>query len=455
MSEDRAGRSPMPARLRKIVTGNPPGRHRRLRALTITTVPAAMALAGVIPFLAHGHPSPARPASTASQIVCGSWAKCDARGYDSYGYGSHEFTAYWRMAAGDECTNYAAFVESTVYHVREPSYLLGNGGQWAYSAASHGALVNHIPAVGAVAEWDGGTSGMGSFGHVGVVEEVGPHDSWIVVSQQHMGGAYDYNWTRIQAQNSANLWQQWPTHFIHFPIPRRADVGYFNPGTRRVGLRASQTPGPVSYWGQIPLKGAIPLSGNWTGTGTDRMGYYSPQYGIFHLLGAGSGKQPNLEATFDRPHQVPLVGDWKGTGRDGIGSYDPATGTFYLRQSLKGGPVDEKFSYGRPGMIPLAGDWSGDGRDGVGYYNPKTGIFNLRVTLSHGPNWVSFRFGPPHMIPIAGNWAGIGSKDGVGYYDRRTGTFYLRDRLSTGPGSTVVRFGPLRMVPLAGEWFGS
>lgn len=427
-------------------------RLTRLRRLTMTGVPAVMAIGIAFPMLTSGTqagPSVAMP----SRILCGSWARCDARGFDSYGYAAHMYRAYWRMSAGDQCTNYAAYVEATVYHAATPAFLLGNGGQWGYTAAAHGVTVNHVPSVGAVAVWTAGAPGMGSIGHVGVVEQVGPHGKYIVISQQHMGGVADYNWTKIKFYNPGNLWQSWPNQFIHFRIPRRADVGYYNPATRGYALRYSQTAGPANRTGRLGLKGSVPLLGDWRGTGRPSFGYYNPTYGTFHLLGARA-KAGAIKATFGPARMRPLVGDWRGTGRDGIGYYNPKTAMFYLRQTLKGGPALVKFTFGKPGMIPLAGDWNGSGKDGVGYYNPRTGIFNLRTALSHGPAWVSFRFGPPHMIPVVGNWTGAGTKDGVGYYNPRTGTFYLKDRLSTGPADAVVRFGPAHMVPLTGEWFG-
>jgi surface antigen len=450
MSEDQAGRPGLSALLRQRLA-----QRRRLRRFTSFGMPAVMAVGAIglaFPMLSGG-PSAAPAASSPSRILCNSWSRCDERGYNSYGYASHEWHAYWRMSPGDECTNYAAYVESTVFHVPEPSFLLGNGGEWAVTAAAHHVLVNHTPSVGAVAEWNGGTFGMGSAGHVGVVEAVGPHDRYIVISQQHMGGPDDYNWTLIKARYPADEWQEWPSNFIHFTVPKRTDVGYFSPRTHRYALRYSQTSGPANRTGRLGIAHSVPLIGDWRGTGMDATGFYNPAYGTFHLIGAGA-RHATIKATFGPPHMVPLVGDWKGTGKDGIGYYDRSTGMFYLRQSLKAGPADVKFTFGRRGMVPLAGDWNGDGSDGIGFYNPKTGIFNLRVTLAHGKPWVSFRFGPPHMVPIVGNWTGQGRRDSVGYYNPRTGTFYLRDKLGHGPANVIMTFGPARMVPLAGEWFG-
>jgi surface antigen len=124
------------------------------------------------------------------------------------------------MSAGDECTNYAAYVEQTVYGVETPAYILGDGGSWAQTAAAHGVAVDQTPTVGAVAEWDDGTDGIGGPGHVAVVEavgQVGDRVAWIEVSQQHIDSDADgYDWERIYAHSSSSTWEPWPSNFIHF-----------------------------------------------------------------------------------------------------------------------------------------------------------------------------------------------------------------------------------------------
>jgi hypothetical protein len=125
------------------------------------------------------------------------------------------------MSPGDECTNYVAYAESQAFGVPTPRYSLGNAYQWPASAAAHGVRVNRIPSVGAVAVWSGSAYGIGPMGHVAVVEQVGPHDSYIVVSQQHLlNAANGYEWTHISAGFPADTWQPWPSLFIHFPITR-------------------------------------------------------------------------------------------------------------------------------------------------------------------------------------------------------------------------------------------
>ncbi|HXP19900.1 MAG TPA: CHAP domain-containing protein [Streptosporangiaceae bacterium] len=452
MSDERDGDPRQPAVRRWLAHARRLARRAaRPRLVTATGLPAALALSGAIPLII-GQSASARPAP--STMLCTGWHRCDARGYDSYGYGAHDGAMYWRMFPGDNCTNYVAYVESRVYHVATPRYLLGDGGQWALVARSHGVLVNHTPTVGAVAEWNGGSAGIGGAGHVAVVEEVGPRRRYIVISQQNMSADRDgYDWTLIRAGYPSDEWQEWPSNFIHFRIPRHADVGYYSARSRAISVRDSLTSGPANSTVRIGGGGVIPLVGDWSGRGTDNVGYYNPKSGTFHLTGVNRSAHPNLTFKFGPPGMIPLIGDWKGIGRDGVGYYNPRTATFYLRESLTSGRPDVSFRFGPPGMIPLAGDWNGGRRDGVGFYDPRTGIFRLRNRLAPGPLYRSFRFGPPHMIPLSGNWLG-GRKDSVGYYNRWTGVFFLRDRLSNGPASYVVRFGPRLMVPRAGDWFG-
>jgi surface antigen len=193
----------------------------RAAALALASA-AAVAFAATLMLFAGN----ARAAGTR---LCDGYAACTAAGYPSHGYGAHADSSYWMMSAGDECTNYTAFVEQTVYGVRAPGYVLGDGGVWAQSAAARGVVVDRTPTVGAVAEWDDGTDGIGGPGHVGVVEAVGRvgHGiGWIDISQQHIDGDADgYDWERIDAHSSSSAWEPWPSHFIHFTgAPTRAGL---------------------------------------------------------------------------------------------------------------------------------------------------------------------------------------------------------------------------------------
>jgi surface antigen len=412
---------------------------------------AAVALSGALP-VAVGLAGPASPTGQPSVVLCSGYARCDAHDRTNHGYPAHARTSYWRMTAGNECTNYVAYVESQALRAATPRYLLGNAGQWPATARAHGVLVNHVPSVGAVAEWDGGAAGMGPLGHVAVVEAVGPRDRYIVISQQHM--SYDrngYDWTRINAGYAADRWQEWPDHFIHFRVPATAAVGYYDPssGSWRLQTTLGQA-APLIAFGQA-ARGVIPLTGDWTGRGSAGAGYYNPRTAWFHVRDWAGRGADSASFTFGPPGMIPLVGNWDGRGGDGVGYYDPATGTFYLRNRLSSGPADYTIRFGPPGMVPLAGDWTGSGRSGIGYYNPANGSFHLRQQLSAGPPRDVFRFGIRGLVPVVGSWTG-GRADGIGLYNPRTGWFYLRDRLSAGPATLSFPFGPRGMTPLAGRW---
>ena len=439
MSHERAGRE-----------GVLPGRAiRRLSRLLSASLPvAALVIASAAsPAFANSPDTALVP----SAILCSGYATCAGLGYQSYNYASRGGQSYWSMTAGDECTNYVAYVESTAFGAPAPGYLLGNAGQWPASAAAHGVTVNRLPSVGAVAEWDGGAYGIGAEGHVAVVEAVGPDDKYILISQQHISSDVDgFDWTRINAGFPADSWQSWPSHFIHFAIKGYASVGYYSARTGSVAIRDSLTAGPASVKFRLSRPGMIPLAGNWTGRGTAG-GYYNPANGTFHLrTGLDSGRYRPV-FTFGPPGMIPLAGDWTGDGADRIGYYDPQDGSFHLHYYLSADGPSRSFTFGPPGMIPLAGDWAGKRADSVGYYNPRTGRFTLRAFASSGPAAVSFAFGPPGMIPLAGNWTG-GRRSEIGYYNPRTGWYYLRAGLNRGRLRYRFRFGPRGMLPLAADW---
>jgi surface antigen len=407
-----------------------------------------MSIAGALPLLVGVQGATRSP----SVIVCAGYASCGAHGHTSHGYPAHAHASYWRMFAGNNCTNYVAYVESAVFRVRAPRYLLGNAGQWPATARAHGVTVNHVPSVGAVAEWGGGAPGMGPMGHVAVVEQVGPHDRYIVISQQHIGSDPNgYDWTRINA--GSRSWQEWPGHFIHFRGRRTAAVGYYNPHASAYRLQAvlGQQTAAIAFRGGQP--GTIPLAGDWTGRGVSGTGNYDPHSGWFHLRSRPSAGSWARSFRFGPPGMVPLAGNWDGRHGTGAGYYNPANGSFHLRNYLGSGRAGYTFTFGPPGMVPLAGNWDGRGGAGIGYYNPATGWFHLRNHLSAGRARYVFKFGPKGMKPLAGNWDG-GRSDGIGFYDPGAGSFHLRNHLSAGKARYVFRFGPGRMVPLAGDWTG-
>lgn len=183
-------------------------------------VVAVVAAAATVAFGPIGGALPAHAASKPYGLrgqLCSTESGCDAAGMPSHGYSSGYYTSWWNMTSGDECTNYVAFVESTVYGVPTPRYQLGNAADWPAAAAANGVVVNDTPTVGSVAVWDPYAPGIGPLGHVAVVEEVGPHANWIAVSQQHLlADADGFEWTRLTRTYTGAEWEAYPNTFIHF-----------------------------------------------------------------------------------------------------------------------------------------------------------------------------------------------------------------------------------------------
>ena len=128
-----------------------------------------------------------------------------------------------------------AFVESTVYGVPTPSPALPvNATDWASGAQSSGASVDHTPAVGSVAQWYANDNNgvIGSDGHVAIVEQVGPNDSYIVISQDNWHSDTDYyGWAKIWNEPDAPGAEPWPDNFIHFAGPAAGGGGGGGGGT--------------------------------------------------------------------------------------------------------------------------------------------------------------------------------------------------------------------------------
>ena len=200
--------APVPAR------GLASGRARRI--LT------ALALAAGICGGAMAVATPLASAAPAAGPVCEGWSGCSVTPYTTHNYQNVMSTLFWpgTGSSGTECTNYVAWVESSLYGVATPNYQLGDAANWKAAAQAHGVTVNQTPTVGSVAQWYANDHDIGNDGHVAVVEQVGPNDSYIVVSQDNWtSDTNDYGWAVILA-NTPGQGEPWPDNFIHFPTTR-------------------------------------------------------------------------------------------------------------------------------------------------------------------------------------------------------------------------------------------
>jgi surface antigen len=141
-----------------------------------------------------------------SSYLCVGYKACGQAGMTAAGYAGANDKMYWRMYAGHNCTNYAAYrmVKSGLPNQRPWS----GGGNATYWGTSVPSLTDKVPAVGAVAWWKANTGPAGSAGHVAYVEKVVSADE-IIISQDSWGG--DFSWATV-TKASGN----WPSGFIHF-----------------------------------------------------------------------------------------------------------------------------------------------------------------------------------------------------------------------------------------------
>jgi surface antigen len=148
----------------------------------------------------------AAPASATVTTLCKCYTACAKAGYSSSGYASANKKMYWRMYAGHNCTNYAAYrmVRSGLSNTR-PWTGSGNATNWGKAMSG---ITNKYPRVGAVAWWKAGVSPAGSSGHVAYVERV-ISSSEIIVSMDSWGG--DFSWGRVTKTTKG-----WPSGFVHF-----------------------------------------------------------------------------------------------------------------------------------------------------------------------------------------------------------------------------------------------
>jgi hypothetical protein len=117
------------------------------------------------------------------------------------------------------------------------------------------------------------------------------------------------------------------------------------------------------------LTGALPVTGDWNGSGTTKAGLFVPATGLWYLdtnsNGAWDGTPTDSIATFGGglPGALPVAGDWNGSGTAKVGLFDPTSGNWYLDANGSGAwdgtPTDTLgfFGAGLTGVVPVSGKW--------------------------------------------------------------------------------------------------
>ncbi len=136
------------------------------------------------------------------------------------------------------------------------------------------------------------------------------------------------------------------------------------------------TPTDSQYFFGGGVAGAVPVTGDWTGTGTAKIGIYVNGYWYLDLNGNNTWNGTSTDALYyfgaGIANAVPVTGDWTGTGTTKIGIY--ANGTWYVdlngNGAWDGTPTDGQYTFGNgiANAVPVTGDWTGSSTTKIGIF---------------------------------------------------------------------------------------
>jgi surface antigen len=228
----------------------------------------------------------ARPGAGVAGVtrLCGPNAayKCTTGGYAGkstgwpgakYGAGNASRNQY----GYHNCTLYAAY---RIAHngVDDPGWS-DNANGWDTKAASHGTRVDQSPALGSVAQWNGG-----KFGHLAYVDVV--TSTYVEVTDDNYGLNYTDRW-RIARTSPA-----WPDNFIHFKDAGTADLEAFGPAGNLYFYKGGGNGAFVSRalvgnggWNQFSAIAAADFNGD----GKADLEAFGPAGNLYFYKGGGNG----------------------------------------------------------------------------------------------------------------------------------------------------------------------
>ncbi len=365
-------------------------------------------------------PSPPAGAQEGVVYLC---PKSD--GYDCMPGTGYTGQTVWRShGPGHNCVSYVAYMLERNGSPRPWEGRLGNGSDWDEHARAAGYVVDTTPAVGSIAQWDGGS------GHVAYVDEVTPDH--IVVTEDNYSG---YSSARLIPRTTTTFAEAEFLHIRDLPAPPVDDVLWapvdgaaptlWWGGTGGLAARPAAAPGPAPEgldaaahartgdldgdgavdlllvaptgtevsvaWGDghggfpttthrdAPADGeATPLVGDLDGDGVDDVLWYGEggvDDAVWWGVKAGREVEPGparLDGTY-----LPAVGDFDGDGIDDVvlagprGATDRAIWGATGRRHLVALPLPE--SRLRPDAVPTVADLDGDGIDDIAWIRPGSG----------------------------------------------------------------------------------
>jgi hypothetical protein len=189
-------------------------------------------------------------------------------------------------------------------------------------------------------------------------------------------------------------------------------------GIFRSGAWMLNTKGdPALAFGDVP--GDIPITGDWNGSGTTKMGVYRPSTHQFLLDYYGNREFTevyDLGVGAD-PTDIPVAGDWNGDGKTKVGLF--RNGNLWILDYNGDGifdpDTDRTFDFGGvAGDVPVAGDWDGSGVSRIGIFRQGSWILDMKGTGEFDLAQAFTFGGVAGDVPVVGDWNGDGrTKVGV------------------------------------------
>jgi len=197
----------------------------------------------------------------------------------------------------------------------------------------------------------------------------------------------------------------------------------------------------------------LPITGDWTGSGTKNIGIFRNGTWILDTNGNGILDASDKRVLFGQAGDIPVVGDWRGVGRIALGLFRQGTFILDLSGHLTGIPTglsDATFPWGQGGDVPIVADWSGSGTTKVGIFRNGLWLVDYQGVRVNG-NDQSYVYGQAGDLPVVGDWDSSGNPPKIGIY--REGLWVLNyDGTNTwlvpGLNEMVLTFGFTGYTPL-------
>lgn len=244
---------------------------------------------------------------------------------------------------------------------------------------------------------------------------------------------------------------------------------------------------------QFGMAGAIPVVGDWNGSGTSKIGAFLDGYWFLDLNGNGVWDEGDLWVKLGNEGDQPVAGDWNGDGKTDIGIFGPvwigdphavsvepglpdsqnppksrpknvppdaadaAIGWRTLKPGnggrMRSDLIDHVFEYGRQGDVAVSGDWNGDGIHSIGIFRDGTWFLDVDGDGRWSKDDEAVEYGQEGDRPVVGDWNGDGVSK-LGFF--REGLFQLDTNNNRQIDATdkVFEMGAPGDRPVAGDWNG-